>query len=488
MHARIESVSGITHTHETVKTACVATAARTNDLQVRTNDMCTGTLKVHIVSRITATATKGTRFMTGKRITGIFAVVAASGLIAATPALGADASLAAPPSVDELSSVTTALLYPGDVPGALGGGGTIDIGYYIPPGGQDPTPMCFGDNSDKAIPPLDGAIGYYSTAGQVSEDVYVYSSVEAAQSAWATFDRGLAKACSFVTVDGKDRERARTGMLRSGSQVGRWVRMETNVAATGGMFSVAGPADNAIVVTRYMAGSDSKDSTADQRAAMHQMFDVLSDRYANRNQLNMVQPPPITQAEQQLLQPADIPASLPILAPENGAWASFRANLPGTQAYYYCAPLKDKLPVGTGTFDVSYGGQGDIFTKTGKVYQWVMAYESAEAAQAAWQVLSKNIRGCDESVGKLFAEGSNRRTTTGSLELDGMPALWTRGFDTEGYGKNSFSNKDYTVYMLDGSSIVSVGYNKSLRGLKNVPIDQAAVNELAVFAAQKWQP
>lgn len=394
--------------------------------------------------------------------------------------------MAAPPAVDDLSSVTTALLYPGDVPAALGGGGSISVGYDIPPGGQDPMPMCFGNKADRSVPPLEGAIGYYSTSGQVSENVYVYESAEAAQSAWASFDRNVAKACAFVDVDGKERERARTGTLNSGSQVGRWVRMETNVADSGGMFSVAGPADNAIVITRYMAGDGSKDTTADQRAAVHRMFDVLADRYANRNQLNMVQPPEVSRAEQQLLEPADIPASLPILAPANGAWASIDIDVPGATPYYYCAPLKNNLPMGTGTYSASYGGQGDVFTKTGMVYEWVMTYENADQAQAAWQVLSKNVNGCGESVGKLFAPGSNRRTTTGSMDLEGMPALWTRIFDTEGYGKDSFSNKSYTAFVLSGSNIVSVGYNKSLMGLKNVPIDQAAVNQLAVSAADKW--
>ena len=405
-------------------------------------------------------------------------------VLLAPPAMAEDSN-AAPPTPEAASQTTNAMLQPGDVPAVLGSASGVDIGYDIPPGGQDPFPICYESGEFEVLPSRTDAIGYSSRADQVTEEIYVYPSAESAQAAWNVLDRQISRKCTFVDVDGKNRVRSRQGQLADGA--GRWVRMDLTYPDSPAFYSAVGLVDNGIVITRFQGNKGLTQTTADQRAATDALFAELATRYANRATLGQVQPAAMTSAQQALLQPADIPAALPIQQPANGAWASQRAKLPGEWPFNRCAPRKALLPSGTGYYSQSLGSSGDVFIRTGLVYQQVLSYDSAESAQAAWNRLNKTIKDCDETVGKLYATGGNRKTVTGSVDVNGMPGLFIRATDTENYGRgNSFVTKDYTVFTLSGDTIMSVLYGRSMMGMKRFTIDEAAVRQLTATAAGKW--
>lgn len=405
-------------------------------------------------------------------------------VLLAPPALAADPQ-AAPPSPEVASQTTNAMLQPGDVPAVLGSATGIDTGYDIPPGGQDPFPICYEPGEFSVLPSLTDAIGYTSRADQVTEEIYVYPSAESAQAAWNVLDRQISRKCTFVDVKGKNRVRSRQGALADGS--GRWVRMDLTYPDSPAFYSAVGLVDNGIVILRFQGKKGLTQTTADQRAATDALFAELARRYANRANLGQVQPAAVTSAQQALLQPADIPAALPIQQPANGAWANQRAKLPGEWPFNPCAPNKDLLPTGSGYSSQSLGSSGDVFVKTGLVYQQVLSYESAESAQAAWNRLNRTIKDCNETVGKLYAKGGNRKTVTGSVDVNGMPGLSIRTTGTENYGRgNSFVTQSYTVFTISGDTILSVNYARSMMGMKRFTINEAAVRDLTATAAGKW--
>lgn len=416
------------------------------------------------------------------------AVIAAAtvGLSLALPGAALAAESTAPVPTPEVASQTTnAMLQPTDISGALGAASGLQTGYVIPPGGQDPFPLCYKLGRTRVLPSLDGAIGYSSTAGQVTEEIYVYPSATAAQSAWAALDRQIARTCTFVQVDGKDRVRGRQGQLPDGS--GRWVQMDLSLRDSPAFYSTVGLVDDGIVITRFQGKKGLRQTTATQRAATDALFGVLTERYADRTTLGQVQPAAVSAAQQALLQPSDIPSSLPIQQPAAGAWTSQSAQVPGQAPFNRCDSRKDLLPDGSGTFTQSLGSSGDVFIKTGLVYEQAMSYDSADSARAAWTTLNRTIKDCNRSEGTLYAKGGNYRTVTGTVDVDGMPGLYVREVDTENFGAGSrFVTKAYTVYVLKGDSIVSVQYARSKMGMTRFAVDEAAVRDLTALAAQKW--
>ncbi len=217
------------------------------------------------------------------------AVIAAAtvGLSLALPGAALAAESTAPVPTPEVASQTTnAMLQPTDISGALGAASGLQTGYVIPPGGQDPFPLCYKLGRTRVLPSLDGAIGYSSTTGQVTEEIYVYPSATAAQSAWASLDRQIARTCTFVQVDGKDRVRGRQGQLPDGS--GRWVQMDLSLRDSPAFYSTVGLVDDGIVITRFQGKKGLQQTTATQRAATDALFGVLTERYADRTTLGQV--------------------------------------------------------------------------------------------------------------------------------------------------------------------------------------------------------
>jgi hypothetical protein len=415
-------------------------------------------------------------------IAGIGAVVS---MTLTAPHALADDPPAAVPSPEVVTQTTNAMLQPGDVPAALGGASAVDVGYRIPPGGQDPYPICYEPGDFRLIPAVDDAIGYFSSTGQMTQEIYAYPSAQAAQNAWSVLDRQISRKCTFVDVDGKDRIRSRQGELNDG--IGRWVRMDVTNRDTSSFYSAVGLADNGIVITRFQGKQGLTQTTTDQRAAVDALFAVLAQRYADRATLDQFQPAAVTAAQQALLQPGDIPAALPILQPANGAWADQQAQVPGQAPFNSCSPRKDLLPAGTGNFSQDLGSTGDVFAKTGMVYQQVFTYDSTDSAQSAWKTLNRTIKDCNRSEGKLYAKGANYVTVVGTVDVSGSPGLFVQDTDTQNFGKGSrFVTKAYTVYTLSGDAIISVDYARSRMGMTRFSIDEAAVRDLTAFAASKW--
>lgn len=426
-----------------------------------------------------------TRTLTARVVIG----AAAAALVIGAGAAGASAANTAyadPPSTEVLTQTTNAMLQPADVPAALGGGQDLSTGYNIPPGGQDPMPLCYGKGNMRLIPSLTNAIGYSNKSGQVTEEVYVYPSIAAAQDAWNQLDSAIASKCSFTASSGSTKITSSQGSWSNADQAGRWVNVNNTQKDNPSMYSVVGPVDNAIVITRFQGKNGLKATTADQRSAVDALAGVLIPRYADRESLASVQPALVTNAQNAMLRPGDAPAELPLLQPSAGAWSNFDAQLPSDKPFNTCDPNTPLVPSGTGEFNVGFGGGGDVFMQTGMLYQRAFTYASAEAAEAAWTVLAKNVKRCTNSYGTLFSDGGNYRTTNGSTTIAGAPALWVRSIDSQKWDKDGFVNKSYMVYTMNGDVIVGVQYGKSKYGMKNFPIDEAAVRSLAATAAAQW--
>lgn len=425
------------------------------------------------------------RTLTSRVVIGAAAAALVMGAGAGS-AFAADPAYADPPSPAVLTQTTNAMLQPGDVPAALGGGGALNSGYVIPPGGQDPTPLCYGDWPRRVLPSLTNAIGYSNSSGQVTEEAYVYPSAEAAQAAWATLDAQIVAKCAFKESSDGTTITSTQGRWASGNQMGRWVNMNNTQKDNPSMYSVVGPVDNAIVITRFQGKKGLKATTAAQRGAVSDLFGVLSARYADRDGLEQLQPELVSKAQQAMLMPSDVPASLPLLAPGDGGWSNVTAQVPSSKPFNFCNTDKPLLPNGTGAFEVNFGGGGDVFITTGMVYERAFTFDSAEQAQAAWDVLTKNVQGCNDSFGKLYAKGGNRRTTNGTTSIGDLPGLWVRNVDSESWSGNNFVSRTYQVYTMQGDVIVGVQYGVSKKGLKPVPLDEAAVEGLAATAIAKW--
>ena len=49
-----------------------------------------------------------------------------------------------------------------------------------------------------------------------------------------------------------------------------------------------------------------------------------------------------------------------------------------------------------------------------------------------------------------------------------------------------FTAKDYMISLLVGNAIQTVTYYKTVDGIRDMPLDQAAVNAVAEQLAQRW--
>ena len=427
------------------------------------------------------------RTLTSRVVIGAAAAALVMGAGAGS-ASAADPAYADPPSPAVLTQTTNAMLQPSDVPAALGGGGALNSGYVIPPGGQDPMPLCYGNGNVRVLPPLADAIGYSNKSGLVTEEAYVYPSTEAAQAAWAKLDAQIVAKCAFKESSDGTTITSTQGRWAAGEQVGRWVNVNNTQKDNPSMYSVVGPVDNAIVITRFQGKNGLKATTAAQRGAVSDLFGVLTERYAGRDGLEKLQPELVSHAQQAMLMPSDVPASLPLLAPGDGGWSNVSAQVPSSKPFNFCNTNKPLLPHGTGAFEVNFGGGGDVFIKTGMVYERAFTFESAAQAQAAWDVLAKNVQGCNDSFGKLNTNGGNRRSTNGTTSIGDIPGLCLRNVVSVSWCNYKFVTRTYQVYTMQGDVIVGVQYGVSRNGLKPVALDEAAVEGLAATAIAKWNP
>ena len=415
-----------------------------------------------------------------------------AGALAATVVLSGAAHAssneqAAPPSPQTLRQTTTAMLQPGDVPAPLGGAAAQNIGYYVPPGGQDPYPICQGDTERAVLPDLTMAIGYFSAVGPVTQTVYVYPSSDAARTSWTKLRRAVERGCDTTrTVDG-NRTKVSRGSVPAIS--GLWTVTSTTGKDPSGEYTQVALVDDAVIALRVNDYTSPTTSAGRQAAAS--LMQTLVARYADRAVPTGVQNTSLSLAEAAMLTPADMPAALPIQSPADGAWSSFTANLPGQAPFNQCNARKDLMPAGTGSFSATFGDDGGPVLTDGFAWQQVFTYADAASADAAWASLTTSLRDCNKRQGKLYdktASASRGTSGTSAVSVDGTPGLFYRFLETQGSEDKDFrwSTRTYQVFLKDGNAISSLTYGISFDGIRRVSVDESAVEQLAVTLIDRF--
>ncbi len=440
------------------------------------------------------------RYIRRSPVIGVVTLALAGGLAFAAQAAPLSRE-APPPDATTLQQTTNAMLDAADVNAILGRDARLERGYLIPPGGQDPAPVCQTSDRKAVLPDSTLVVGYRATADGLSQQVYAYPSASAAQDAWTGLNADVARKCAYLRVDDDGRYKVSTGTMTVGSTEGRWIRTDSTVKDVGGSFTTIALADNGIsILTREVSSSA---TTSGERIALQELTDVLADRYGGRVSRSLTQPALLTAAEQVMLTRADLPSTLPVRSPARGAWARFDTSFPGDEMFLSCSPSGfGDVPSGLASFEMSMGDTGGPTLVGGYASQDLDTYASAAEASAAWTKLVKYLRGCREREGTLLSRKQTaRRVDVGvsPVVINGVPGVWVRSFETEpNYGSTcsttsgkvvpcgKWSTKLYTLYLMDGATIQTFSYGSTLTGLRQVPLDQGAVNDLAVNLLAKW--
>jgi hypothetical protein len=131
------------------------------------------------------------------------------------------------------------------------------------------------------------------------------------------------------------------------------------------------------------------------------------------------------------------------------------------------------------------------FSMPGVLDQSVIRYDSSAAAQRAWSELRRSLVKCvNNAQGPIPANKDFERTVTGVLAagVGGEAGLWSREVSRAigGVASAPFSKTTYSTYLLFDNTIQIVSYSRTVKGMKEVPLDQAAVNALAATLAKRW--
>jgi hypothetical protein len=421
-------------------------------------------------------------------------------LAASIPAVSAQQSdaLAPPPTPDTLVEATNAMMRPGDLTGALSlpvAGRTFSTGFFNPPGGQDPFPVCIVPTASfrtvSASRTL--ATGFTARIGtgtpdlQFAQDVYQYPSEAAADRAWNQLSTAIGKSCNGSKTDDGRRmtvKSTRIPGLPGGDQ--GW-----GVLTSGSMsnYVTAHRVDGGIqVVVYYRYGRKSVPQvTPAAQSAINGLAATLAQRWQSKATLPVTQDSALTTAERTMVQPGDVPAALPIGKPARGAWSTFQASTPGTSLQACNAP--PQLPSGSQSFWMTLGGNGDVAPVPGFISQYVYQYDSASQAQQVWQQLASSAATCTQGPkGSLSGKGEYQRTVNGvsALTVNGTPGVWVRTIYATGSNDFSFTTKTYTIFLLVNDTIQQLTYGPSTTTVGQIPLDQLAVNQLAETLANRW--
>ena len=422
------------------------------------------------------------------------------GSLAGVPA-SAETKYASPPTSADLSTATNALMRPADLTGVLAAGITSKdayrVGYNNPPGGQDPLPICSSGPGYNPLPiPGDSAVGYAATYGTVTHDVYRYASADVAQRVWSRLNTKIPATCRGTFVDDDGRSTLSSTRLPGvgGGPQGWGVSDVTPYSA---QYSAVILVGDAIQMVSYTERRSSLPRGT--VSAIDQLGTSLAGRWVNRATAPMTQDATLTKAQTVMLTPADVPPALPVEPPAKGGWSDFTSYTP--EVYLFgCFGVLEKLQA-KASYTVGMGGSGDIFPAVGSLGQQIYAFGSADAARKAWTRLTKAMAACSENADVAIpATGDFRRQVHGvsPLSFDGVPGLWSRQLDradeSQGQCSNasgptpcdSFTVKSYTLYLLVGDTIQSVGYSTGVLALREVKLDQLSVNVLAEELANRW--
>ena len=375
------------------------------------------------------------------------------------------------PSAQQLTVATNALMRPGDLPQALdffGAGSSFETGYTNPPGGQDPFPVCQvpGSRSEPLYVPADLAVGFSARIAtenfshQLVQDVYQYPDAQAAGSAWNTINTAIPTTCSGTfRSDGSEVTLTATRIpgLPDGQQ--GWGIAVEGAYSTYTTVHVLGDAIQLITYTRFLRDSDPPQGPISPavHTAINGLAGALAGRWVARDTLPITQPAILTQAASSMLQPADVPSTLPIGSPAQGAWSNFTANTPANPLD--ACRITDDRRVGAVSFNVGLGSDGGPMATPGVVGQIVHHYPSPEQARAAWESYSRDVAAkCSENAtGAVPWNTIFERVVSGvsPLTFNGTPGLWYRYLTTNG-GRFASTTKSYTIVLLVGSSIQQV--------------------------------
>ena len=411
--------------------------------------------------------------------------------VSVAPAM-AQERIAQPPSSDALVAATNAMLRPADVPAAVrkalkGASRFFDTGFFNPPGGQDPLPICVsGPNYTTVTLSRDNAIGYMASYGGVVQYEYRYPSAAAAQKAWRAVSEQVAQGCTTTFTEG-DQQTRNTARRIPGVPGGERGWQVTSFGSQNSFSSVQ-LIDDTIQQVSVVDGK--RPVTPRVQRAMAGLASELADRWAARSGATLVQDPTLTKAERTMVQPADVPAALTMATAADGGWSSFQAAVPGMGPQVSCN-ARAELPAGVATFSTVLFSGGDVLGITGKgnVMQEIEQYASADAAKAAWQALAAEAAKCTRDVNAtLSRKTAVNRSTNGvsDVVIDGVPGVWVTTLETYPDLGKGYSNGSYTLHLLVGDTIQQVTYGVTQKGIRDVPVDTAAVDELGRTLAGRW--
>lgn len=413
-------------------------------------------------------------------------------------AVQSDVNAASPPAFD-LVTASNAMLRPSDVPAAVtrltsdaGEPNEFLTGYNTSYVGNEWRPVCSAPATGLSVfPPLKGTIVYQAAIGGVYQYVYAYPSTAAAVRAWRTLSSDIRSKCNGTsTSDGFTSFASSTRLPEIGS-TGGW-GVESSMDNEYSAVHLVGAA-----IQMIGSNGNNGEKAAAKRgrvAAVNALSARLGRRWLDRATLPVTQNPLITQAASTMLQPADLTAATPTTQPSKGGQSDFFANVPGV-APRPCNSgsweattemLKSNEYFGTGQ-----GGSGEPFVRPGEMSQSVYAYGSAVSAKLAWSQVTRDLVDCRKNVkGPIPAGKEFERTETGVSPVAfagasgaAVPGLWLRNLRISDSG---VSQKAYDLYLLVDNVIQKVTYSRGVKGMKQVPLDQEAVNALAVTLAQRW--
>lgn len=420
---------------------------------------------------------------------GALALVVASSLLSSPAWADPLDPVQPPPSASSMVTATNAMLRPGDVvdtlvlpmPSYMRGYVT---GFNNPAEGLDPPAVCSpGPNFTPVLIPGDEATGFVAQSGLVSQYVYQYGSDSGAQRAWTTVSDQIANRC--------------TGPTSANPSLAIDAERIPGVGERG--WAVVGSGDGSAYSTVYLVGDAIQlvvFNTVGQAFpsgalnAVQELSVVLAQRWVQRATLPLTQEQALTRAELSMIQPADVPSSLSILQPQAGALSNFEFRQPGSDMFTTCLSVSTEVMLdGDQSFIAGLGSRGGALTVNGNVSQMVSAYATQAAAQRAWEDLSRQAKRCTKGQNERIAGNENfQRATNGVSELTfgGVPGIWIRELTAFGGDPVNFSVKSYSILLFMGDAIQQVTYVIGRTGLRQVPLDQLPVNQLAEELAERW--
>ena len=358
---------------------------------------------------------------------------------------------------------------------------TFQNGFIVPPGGQDPFPVCVHATGYRVVAVPDTlAVGYFAESGNIHQSVYDYPTAEAGQKAWQRLSSAIARKCRGTWTDESGTSTVeRTRLPAEGSAGAGWsvtTRTPYNV-----LHVAVRPVDGDILMLAYAKQSPTI------KAAVPARVDALSTRLATQWAGRATAPADedalTTWVVPAMLQSDDVPATLPVTSPEDGGWSGFTSSAPGNGP----TSCRANGQGGSWSFWSTRGGWGDVTAEPGALSQNVEVYQSDDAARQAWRKLRAATLRCGASPASGVSRANAAdRTSSGvsALAYAGVPGVWLREFST--YPESGFSTNHYSVSLLVGNTIQQVSYYESREKLGQIPLDQAAVNQLASTLADRW--